>query len=135
PAFWPWIQIVREALRIAEAAMLESGRAPHLVQLVPELRDRIEGLPEPPPLAGDNAQFMLLDAVASALCAAARARPLFIALEDRHVASPSSLLLLDPPAQQARSAPLLRLGTFRDAELRGGDTERLLQRAAQNGRT
>src|SRR5829696_6997650 len=85
PAFWPWIQVLRDALHHAEAAMIGSARATHLVQLVPELRDRFPELPEAPPLAGDNAQFVLLDAVTSALCAAARSQPLLIALDDLHV--------------------------------------------------
>jgi tetratricopeptide (TPR) repeat protein len=135
PAFWPWIQVVREALRHAASAMLTPLRAAHLVQLVPELRDQIADVPESPALVGDNAQFMLLDAVTSALCAASRIHPLLIALDDLHVATPSSLLLLELLAHHARGAPIVIVGSYREADARASEAGQLLQRIAQTART
>lgn len=133
PAFWPWIQIVRELVRHAEDTVLAGARLSYVVQLIPELRDRYPDVAAPPS-ASDHAQFALLDAVTSALCAVSRTQPLFVALEDLHVATPSSLLLLELVSQHVRGAPIVVVGTYRHIDV-PGETGQLLHRIAQAGRT
>ena len=61
----------------------------------------------------DAARFALFDGVAELLLAAARERPLVLALEDLHAADHTSLLLLDLLAPRLAGAPLLVVGTLR----------------------
>ena len=119
PAYWPWIQALRiligdtepEALR----AQLGTGAA-DLAQLIPELRERLPKLPEPPPLEGEGARFRLFEAVGSFLTSAAGARPLVVVLDDLHAADEPSLLLLRYVARGLHDSRLLVVGAYRDVD-------------------
>ena len=66
----------------------------------------------------EQARFNLFDSTATLLRNAAAERPLALILDDLHAADESSLLLLQFLAADLRTAPLLVLGTYRDAEVR-----------------
>jgi class 3 adenylate cyclase len=138
PAFWPWVQVVREfaAERDAEAlrALMGSG-AVHVSQVVTELRERIPGLEQPPPGDPEEARFRLFESVAAFLREASRARPLVLVLDDLHWADRPSLLLLGFLARQLEGARILLLATFREAELHGqpGLTAALAELAKTSG--
>src|SRR5690348_9160830 len=116
PAFWPFIQVLRALLRIGgELAASLQPYAFELAELLPELRDG-EHARASSPLPPEQARFRLLDALSRALCDAASRAPLFLLLEDLHAADPSSLVLLDFVSQALRGAPLLVIGSYREAD-------------------
>jgi hypothetical protein len=122
PAFWPWTVVVRAVSRgfddQALTAALGAG-APQVVQLAPELRLRLPGLPEPPlaPLHdSEDVRFPLFEAVTAFLRRAAARQPLVLILDDLHAADHASLLLLNFLARDLHDAALLVLGTYREIE-------------------
>jgi hypothetical protein len=135
PVYWPWIQILRELARDQPGAELlaAAGRgAGAVAQLVPEL-----GVPpggesaEPDPA---QARFRLFDAVTSLLKAASRTRPLYLVLDDLHVADPSSLALLHFLARNLRGMRALVVGTYRPEEAQpSGEAGRALADVAREG--
>lgn len=121
PAYWPWVQILRRCVEQASEPELAADLAPsarELAALVPELRERLPGLPEHGDLSGEHARFRLFDAVARALRRMGARRPLVLSLDDLHWADADSLQLLQWLAGELRDAPLLILGTYRDVEVR-----------------
>ena len=120
PAYWPWAQAIRSYVREADPVALawELGQgAGDVAQLVPEVRDRLGDVPDPPALDPDEARFRLFDSIATFLASAARSRPLVLVLDDLHWADEPSLLLLRFVARQVRDSGLLVVGTYRDVEL------------------
>ena len=130
PAYWPWIQLLRGVLRDAAPDVVTPARAAQLAQLLPELGDAVTA-----PLSPARARFELLDAVAGALCDAARAAPLILCIEDLHAADASSLLLLDFVGRQLRAARVAVLGTYREVEAHAAEHGDLLLRIAQEAQT
>jgi DNA-binding SARP family transcriptional activator len=119
PAYWPWIQALRVAIADTENEALRAQLGPgaaDLAQLLPELRGRFSGLPEPPPLEGEGARFRLFEATRSFLRGAAEKRPLVIALDDLHAADEPSLLLLQFVARGLEDTRLLVVGAYRDVD-------------------
>lgn len=136
PAFWPWIMALRqlfESLDDAALTALLGTRAPWLAQLLPELHARLGAIERPPALDPEQARFQQLDSIAGVLRDAGHAQPLLLLLEDLHAADPSSLLLLDFLGRELRTAALLVVGTYRDAEARQGPVAPLLARLARHG--
>ena len=97
PAYWPWIQVFRA---------LELGDEP--------LVDAPAGLLT----NAEEARFVALDRAARCLRSAAGERPLALVLDDLHAADAPSLLFLLLLVRDLARAPLLVLGTYRDAETR-----------------
>lgn len=125
PAFWPWVQIVRAhtaALTPDELRVALGAGAEPLAHLVPELRAKLPELePTTTTSAGTPEQhrFALFDALGTLLVAAAQQKaPLVVILDDLHAADEPSLRALRFVARHLRSAPLLLVGTYREAEAR-----------------
>jgi hypothetical protein len=119
PAYWPWMQILRELARERSPAELRAAAgvgAGAVAHLAPELSAPGDALPADPDPA--QARFRLFDAVTAVLRAAARTRPLFLVLDDLHTADPSSLALLHFLARNLRGLRVLVVGTYRDEEAR-----------------
>jgi DNA-binding CsgD family transcriptional regulator/tetratricopeptide (TPR) repeat protein len=120
PAYWPWIQSLRGLLRELHPEALRAGVAgggPDLAQIVPELRERLPDLSEPPPASPETARFRLFDALSGFLRRASQDQPLLLVLEDLHAADAPSLLLLQFVAGELGGSRMLLLGTYRDVEL------------------
>jgi DNA-binding winged helix-turn-helix (wHTH) protein/tetratricopeptide (TPR) repeat protein len=138
PPHWPWTQIVRGALRrgLVDHKLLDSGSAAVLLQALPDLRAELvdaEPPPEPVSVSDEQARFCLSDALSRLLHGIARQRPLVLVLDDLHWADQSSLHLLDFLVREAEPAPILVLGTYRDAELaRDPSRARLLSAVARS---
>jgi hypothetical protein len=121
PAYWPWIEVLRPLLIEREPSALAEELGPAAVSvaaLVPELRRRLPGLPAEPAESSAQARFLLFDAIARFLRAAAARTPLVIVLDDLHVADRPSLGLLEFVARGLRGTRILLIGTYRDADAR-----------------
>jgi eukaryotic-like serine/threonine-protein kinase len=125
PAFWPWIQIVRDQLvrpDPADQKKLERYAAP-LYRMMPQLKrpdQRVRAAPSPVrggPYNSGEARFRLFDAVSSFLRVAAGERGMVIVLDDAHWADAPSLLLLRHLVREPGRGPLLFVVSFREEEV------------------
>ena len=122
PAFWPWIQIVRAYAERVDPSRLgsEMGCGGALItQVIPEVGKRLPFSLAPPFGEPAQARFLLFDSLTTFFKNAARAQPLMLLIDDLHCADPASLRLLQFLARANGDAPLLVLGTYQDAEVRG----------------
>jgi len=121
--FWPWIQILRAALREVPKAALGrtlGSQAEWIVQLIPELRDIEPGLSAPGQPHASEARFRLYDAVVRVLHAHAAGRPTVLVVDDLQWADADSLELMRFLAANLGDTRLLFVGTYRDVELIDG---------------
>jgi DNA-binding SARP family transcriptional activator/tetratricopeptide (TPR) repeat protein len=127
PACWPWVQILRSLMETSwmESSWMESSEPDRLgqllgpdaaviAQLLPEIAERLPGLPDPPHLKPAEARFRLFDAVTRVLKRAASTRALVLWLDDLHRADVPSLRLLQFLAHELSDAHILVLGTLRE---------------------
>jgi DNA-binding CsgD family transcriptional regulator/tetratricopeptide (TPR) repeat protein len=120
PAYWPWTQSLRGLVRAADTSTLQdlvAGGGADLAQLLPDIRDRLVGLPELEPTRPETARFRLFDHVSGFISRAAETEGVLLILEDLHAADASSLLLLQFLAAELGHTRALVLGTYRDVEL------------------
>ncbi|MBD0349508.1 MAG: AAA family ATPase, partial [Thermoleophilia bacterium] len=118
PAYWPWVQSLRsyiEGLEPAELRTQLGAGAADIAQIIPEIRERLPGLPEPS-LDEEGARFRLFDTAARFLRNAAAVRPLVLILDDLHAADEPSLLLLRFVATELARSRVLVVGTYRDVD-------------------
>jgi predicted ATPase/class 3 adenylate cyclase len=110
-----------EALRhFADHSPLLSGGmgryGEELVRLVPELSERVPGLPAPLRSDPETERYRLFDAVAAWLAVASVEKPLLLVLDDLQWAAKPTLLLLRHVVR-AGGGRVLILCTYRDTEL------------------
>jgi DNA-binding winged helix-turn-helix (wHTH) protein len=121
PAFWPWVQVLRELVAGVPASVLAADLgpgAPDVAELLPELRHKLPRLARPDDVGSDQARFRLFESVAVFLTHAAARHPLAVALDDLHWGDADSLRLFDFTAQTRGTAPILLVGSYRDVEVR-----------------
>jgi DNA-binding winged helix-turn-helix (wHTH) protein/tetratricopeptide (TPR) repeat protein len=121
PAFWPWVQVLRDAwadLGDGDLARTLGAGAAEVAELLPELRERLPDLAPAPGGTPEQARFRLFDAVTRFLVRESARRPLAILLDDLHWADKPSLLLLQFLATELGGSRMLVAGTYRDVELR-----------------
>lgn len=119
PAYWPWVQSLRAYVREREPEGLRAELgvgAADLAQLIPELRQRLPEIGDPPVLDPELARFRLFDATAGLLRNIAERRPLVVALDDLHAADVPSLLLLRFLARELGALRVLILAAYRDVD-------------------
>lgn len=122
PAYWPWIQVIRDYAREHDAETVASdlgSGAFEIGQIVSEVRERMPEIPESPPLDAEQARFRLFDSVSRFLIGASERQPLAILLEDLQQADRPSLMLLAFVARELSRSRVLLLGTYRDDEVFG----------------
>ena len=138
PAYWPWVQVLREAIANSDLADLREqcdGIAGELAEIAPELASRIGSAPGPQGPRGDQARFRLYDAVTRFLAKRSEQRPLFILLDDLHWADASSLGLLRFMANHLQRERVIVCATYRDVEVRRGHPlAEVLGELARSGR-
>jgi DNA-binding CsgD family transcriptional regulator/tetratricopeptide (TPR) repeat protein len=123
PAFWPWREVIRAALRACDPDTLSralGADAATIARLAPELRPAPEPariLPdeEEPDFDDPRSRFRLFDATATFLVRLAAGRTLVLVLDDLHWADRPSLVLLQYLGRLLRDAHLLVAGLYRDA--------------------
>jgi len=120
PAFWPWVEVLRELCADIDdaAAPAVAGSLAVVGEMAPELVAHLAPLPRPPELGPPQARFRLFDAIATLLRFSARAAPLVVVLDDLHAADPASLSLLQFAARAVARSRVLLIGTVRDVEAR-----------------
>ena len=137
PAYWPWMQVLRDLIESNEPNLLSKWIGPNgaeIAQIVPELRDKLSDLPELPSAflaQPEQARFRLFDSVVSFLRKAADARPLLIVLDDLHAADPASLLMLIALCKHIRSIRAMLICTYREVEIKQASERAELVAAAE----
>jgi DNA-binding SARP family transcriptional activator len=106
-----------------------------LAQLLPELRARLPQLPVLPSIEAEGEQVRFFEAMASALEALARSRPLLIIFEDLHWASAGTITALEFLARRIATQPILIVGTHRPSEEHAKRSTRELRRRLQAEKT
>jgi class 3 adenylate cyclase len=114
-----------EALRhfVDHTAELEErlGRyGGELTRLVPELSDRVPGLPPPLTSEPETERYRLFDAVAAWLATVSAEQPLLLVLDDLQWGAKPTLLLLRHIVCSADLKRIMVVGTYRDTELGHG---------------
>jgi DNA-binding CsgD family transcriptional regulator len=132
PAFWPWIEVLRVALRDSATGTPEArpdSVVTELVHLLPEIGTaayRLDAEPAAglkagtPPADSAHARFRLFDTITAFLGARAAEQPQVVILDDLQWADTSSLLMLQFLARTVRETSLLVLGAYRDTEVDRG---------------
>jgi DNA-binding CsgD family transcriptional regulator len=119
--YLPFVEALRAYLlaHSPETLAQELGvDAVEVARVLPEVRQRLPGLPDPPVTDDpERARFQLFQALTDIVRAIARARPLVLILEDLHNADQGSLDLLRHLARQLAGVPLLVVGSYRDVEV------------------
>jgi predicted ATPase len=121
PPYWPWVQIIRAALRAADARALlrdVGSGASDIADIVPEIRDLIPEL-EPSVRLEDAAQarFRMFESIRQLLNSLGERQTTMLVLDDLHWADAPSLRLLEFLAPEMADARLLLVGTYRPTEL------------------
>jgi eukaryotic-like serine/threonine-protein kinase len=136
PAYWPWVQIIRDATRdMAPGSLAEVGVATgYIVQMIPELRSALPGLDSAAEAPGmpsapaavdrpEQARFRLFDSISALLRSTAAANPLLLIVDDLHAADADSLLLLKFLARDLPQSRILLIGTYREIEVRRSEQQ------------
>jgi len=84
---------------------------------VPELAQRLPGLPVPPSVEPESERRRLFDAAAALLADASQVSPIVLVLDDLNWADQLSLLLLKHIVRSQEQSPLLILGTYCETEV------------------
>ncbi|MFL5953429.1 MAG: ATP-binding protein [Gaiellaceae bacterium] len=119
PMFWPWVQALRPYVRNADETSLRSqlgNSAAVVAQLLPDVRERLPDLSEPPSLEPEAARFRLFDATAEFLRRASAETPIVVVIDDLHAADATSMLLLQYVARVLSSMQLIIVATVRDVD-------------------
>jgi DNA-binding CsgD family transcriptional regulator/tetratricopeptide (TPR) repeat protein len=120
PPYWPWVQCIRAYAEASDAQALSEdigAGAADIAEIVPDVKQKLQGLQPAPTLEPQQARFRLFDCITTFFKRASRRRPLLMALDNLHLADRASLLLLEFLAPEIASSPILLLGTYRDIEL------------------
>lgn len=119
PAFWPWVQVLRELVPQERAEALRARLGPgaaEIASLVPALAtaESAERCDDRP--GGEQERFLLCQGVASLVTQLAQERPVLVWLDDLHWADPPSLVLLRHLAAALRGARVLIVATLRSED-------------------
>ena len=109
PAFWPWVQVLRSME--ADDSGLRAQLVDVLALIGPRSRPSSRGAATTP---ADG--FVVLDQLASVVCAAARARTTVVVIEDLQWADASSLQAFAHIATTVTGCPLLLIATLRSTD-------------------
>ncbi len=115
----PFVEALDQLVRSTDAAMLRAAlgsEGGELARLLPDLAQRVGGLPAPVAADPDTERHRLHSAVADLLAAVGRRAPLVVVIEDGHWADTPTLLLLRHLARSASDARALVITTFRDTD-------------------
>jgi DNA-binding SARP family transcriptional activator len=107
--FAPMAEALREALHVPGLAGTDAEWLAEASRLLPELRQRFPGLPEPESGADPADAWRLFEGVAQLLAALAAERPLVLSLDDLQWCDEDSCKLIHFLARRLEAAPILWL--------------------------
>jgi class 3 adenylate cyclase/tetratricopeptide (TPR) repeat protein len=113
----PWRQALEHLVETASPALLRRHVERHggeLARLIPSLRARVEGVPQPQPTDAEAGRYLLFGAVVGLLAETAERCPVLLILDDLHWATQPTLGLLKHVQMNLRSTRLLVLGSYRE---------------------
>ena len=114
--YQPFVEALGRYLRETPVPVL--GRmAGELTRLVPEVAERILGLPSPSRSDPESERYRLFEAVALWLSASSEHRPVVLIIDDLHWATKPTLLLLSHLIRSDEAMSVLVLATYRDSSL------------------
>jgi hypothetical protein len=117
PAFWPWVQMLRDEVGRLDGAGVQTllgEAAAEVARLVPAIRDRLPDVPVPESVESPEARFRLFESVAAVLDRAARDQPLVVMVDDLQEADEPSLRLLEFVARTIASRALMVIAAYRE---------------------
>ena len=114
PAYWLWVQILRSLLPVARESSFED--APSIEALLAELTGA-GGTALADMADADEAEFRLLDGLATSLRDHAEKQPIVLVLEDLQWVDSGSAKALAFLSDAIATVPILIVGTCRDVEL------------------
>ncbi len=120
PAYFPWIEIFREAAgwnAPAEFADDLSVGAVDVASIVPEIRELVPEAGTMPAMEPSEAEFRLHASIVRFFKASSRRRPVVLFIDDAHAIDPSSARLLSFLVRELTSSRVLLVATFRAEEL------------------
>ncbi len=120
PAYGPFIEALRPLAKRCTRPVLKKllgEGASWVAKLLPEVRDKLQGVPPTPPLPADQERHFLLESVVSFIVGAARRKPLLLILEDLHWSDRPTQLLLRSLIRVIANLPMVVVGTVRDIEV------------------
>ncbi len=110
---------------------LDGRHLSELSRLLPQVRDRIPGLAEPPSTDADAERYLLFGAITAVLADGGDDAPVVVVLDDLHWADKPTVLLLRHLVATLDRAEVLLVGTYRDSDLTAGTpVDRRARRAA-----
>jgi DNA-binding CsgD family transcriptional regulator len=117
--YGPFVTALEQLVRGSEPDVLRADLGTgggELTRLLPDLPQRVGGLPDPVPGDPDTERHRLHTAVADLLANVTRRHTMLLPIEDVHWADGPTLLLLRHLAHSAGAARMLLLATFRDTK-------------------
>ncbi|HWC26799.1 MAG TPA: AAA family ATPase [Solirubrobacteraceae bacterium] len=146
PAYWPWIEIVRNLSQDLDGEFLRSqlgSAADQLLRLAPELAERLPGAQPPArdPEDDERARFALFDALVALLRVRSASTPVVILVDDLQAVDEGSLVALDFVSRMLGDVPVLLVVTMHervpyrtpDARLALGNVSRAGRRLVLGG--
>ena len=120
PPYLPFIEALNQRLRgrTQEELREDLGEtAPYVAKLLPELRQCLPDVREPPALDPQAEHYRLFEGVTDFLINLAARTPLLLFLDDLHWADDATLLLLQHLARRLAEVSLLVVGAYRHSEV------------------
>ncbi len=85
--YWPYVHPIRTYAESADAAEIRSQMGlggPAIAEVVPELREKLPDLGQPPSAEPEQARFRLFDSISTFLKNAAQNQPVLFVIDDLH---------------------------------------------------
>jgi tetratricopeptide (TPR) repeat protein/KaiC/GvpD/RAD55 family RecA-like ATPase len=120
PPYILWSEVIKDYLETCSSEHLYKviGFYPaEVAKLVPELKQKLDTMPQSFPINPQQEQNRLFEAVSQFITNISREAPLLVVLDDLQWTDPSSLLLLHYLARDVYRTPLLLLGAYRSTDI------------------
>jgi class 3 adenylate cyclase/tetratricopeptide (TPR) repeat protein len=118
--YQPFMEALRSYLAGTPSAQLSQMVSPYggdLARLIPQLSERVPGLPEPLRAEPETERYRMFEAATRFLMTVSATTPLVLVLEDLHWAAKPTLLLLRHLIRAEWDGPMLLIATYRDTEV------------------
>src|SRR5438067_2902049 len=118
--YQPFVDALRHYIEHGSQPVVEafaSRHGGHLIRLVPQLAQRVAGLPLTDSSDGETARYLLFESVVGLVASASADAPVVLILDDLHWADRNTLLLLRHVLQAADPMRLLVVVTYREADV------------------